>query len=204
MDLAQAKEYALQRLQEELPTHCIYHDVNHTTADVLPVAQQYAKLMQIGETEQLLLETAVLFHDLGFIHRAQGHEEIGAQIAADVLPYMGYLPNHIYQIRQMIRATHYPQSPQTVLDAILCDADLDVLGREDYMARNQQLRKELALTGQTMSDAGWYSSQWAFLHDHRYHTPVAQTRRNAGKERNKQMLFQQISALHKNNRVVLK
>ncbi|MBV7328671.1 HD domain-containing protein [Chloroflexi bacterium TSY] len=200
MDLEQAQKYVLQRLHKELPTHCTYHNVGHTVEEVLPVAQHYAKLIKISEIEQLLLETAALFHDLGFIYRAQGHEEIGAQIAAEVLPDMGYGPDHIDQIQQMIRATHYPQSPHTILDAILCDADLDVLGREKYLDRSQQLRQELALTGQTMSDASWYSKQWAFLYDHHYHTSVAQELRNAGKNQNQHMLFQQITTLHSNGK----
>jgi uncharacterized protein len=84
----------------------------------------------------------------------------------------------------MVMATKLPQSPQSLLEELLADADLDVLGRSNFFARNQDLRDELARQGSKMSDEQWYSSQLQFLKAHRYRTTGARTLRDDGKKAN--------------------
>src|SRR5436309_16127441 len=72
------------------------------------------------------------------------HERASAQIAAAILPNYGYTPAHIQAICGMIMATKLPQAPHTLLEQIVADADLDVLGRPDFVTRNQDLHTELA------------------------------------------------------------
>ena len=50
----------------------------------------------------------------------------------------------------------------------MADADLDVLGRDDFMLCNNNLRNELALLGQEFSDFEWCASQLQFLKSHTY------------------------------------
>ena len=47
------------------------------------------------------------------------------------------------QICGMIMATKIPQSPKNYLEQILCDADLDYLGRDDFYDIGGTLFKEL-------------------------------------------------------------
>ena len=85
-------------------------------------------------------------------------------------------------------ATQLPQSPRTLLEQIVADADLDVLGREDLATRNQALRDELAASGTQISDEGWLASQLQLLESHHYWTAAARSLRDAGKQRNLEML----------------
>ncbi|GAB4209571.1 MAG: hypothetical protein OHK0022_40860 [Roseiflexaceae bacterium] len=179
-----AREYALRRLHQDLSPMLHYHSLAHTCDEVLPASEQYARLLAVGSEDLLLLRTAALYHDIGFVEQAVEHEAAGVRIAANVLPDFGYNPVQIRQISMMIMATRLPQRPQTLLEAILADADLDVLGREDYMTRNQALRDEWAAQGRNVSDAEWYANQLDFIRGHSYWTKAARALRNPGKLRN--------------------
>jgi len=131
-----------------------------------------------------LLRTAAYYHDLGFVERSDGHEAISARLAAEVLPRFGYTPAQVEVIRGIILATRYPFEPHTHLESIIVDADLDVLGRDDFWPRNHALRAEReALAGQRSKDEEWYGGQLAFMHAHRYFTASAQNLRQAHKQR---------------------
>lgn len=192
-DLAAARSYALGRLAHELPPHLCYHSIAHTRDDVLPALEYLAAQLGVTGEDLLLLRTAAYYHDLGFIERCENHEAVSVRIAVDVLPRFGYSARLIQRIVAMIMATRLPQSPTTLLEQILADADLDVLGRDDFLPLSLCLRDELRQSGFVISDAGWYHMQLAFLHDHHYWTAAAQTHRNAQKQRNIALLHRVIA-----------
>ena len=179
-----AKQYALHRLEQELSPDLYYHGISHTRDDVVPAAERLAGMEEIrGESLHLLL-TAAWFHDLGFVEQAPHHELISARIAVEVLPGFGYTDKQVEVVRWAILATAVPQSPTTLLEQILVDADLDVLGREDFLSRNRDLRRELASLGKSFTDAEWYASQLKFLKAHTYFTASARKIRDERKQVN--------------------
>jgi len=194
-DFDQARRYVVTRLEQELPPQRVYHNVAHTRDEVAPAAERLAAAEGIEGEALLLVRTAAWFHDIGFIQQGPDHEVIGAQIAAQVLPRFGYSSDQIAAIRGMIMATRLPQSPCNLLEQIIADADLDLLGCDDFIARNYDLRAEMATYGQTMTDEEWYVSQLEFLQGHRYFTAAAYTQRAAGKVTNAQWLHQQLAKL---------
>ena len=183
-DLARARQYVVKRLSTELAAYNTYHSLEHTVEDVARAADRLAALSGIEGDDLLLLRTAAYFHDIGFVDDRANHEVIGADIARTVLPGMGYQPEQIDAICGMIMATRLPQSPRTLLEQILADADLDVLGRADFIERSAALRAESAAMGALLTDYEWYQSQFQFVRHHDYHTPAARTLRQAGKEAN--------------------
>ncbi len=183
-NLVSARRYALRRLEQELAPTLFYHSLAHTRDDVAPAAERLAALEGVAGEELLLLRTAAYFHDLGFVEQRQDHEATGARLAAAALPRFGYSPAQIQAIVGMIMATRLPQRPHNLLEQLLADADLDILGRTDFLARNQALHAELATTAEPIPDADWYHAQLAFLRDHHYWTSAARALRDAGKQRN--------------------
>jgi uncharacterized protein len=105
-----------------------------------------------------------------------------------VLPDFGFSAAQIATVQGMIMATQLPQSPHTVLEQILADADLDVLGRDDFATRNQDLHAELTESGTVLSDERWYSIRLETLQRHRYWTEAARNLRDAGKQKNIELL----------------
>lgn len=184
IDFEGAKHYALARLEHDVPAALVYHSLGHTRDSVVPAAERLAARAGVEPGPLLLLRTAAWYHDLGFVEARSDHEAIGVRIAATILPRFGYTRAEVALIGGMIMATKLPQAPQTTLESLLADADLDVLGRPDFLVCNQDLRTELQAFGVKMSDEQWYRNQLKFLETHQYWTAAARTLRNGGKQRN--------------------
>jgi len=195
-----AKQYALARLGAELPETTVYHSIAHTRDEVAPAAEKIAVLEGIHGDELLLLNTAVYFHDLGFVESRVGHEETGARIAEEVLPRFGYSHDQVRTITSLILATKLPHSPRTLLERILVDADLAVLGRDAFMERNLDLRDELSTNGGYIPDDLWIQEQISFMDSHRYFTNAARTILDAQKKKNLALLLERKSQYAKKSR----
>ena len=177
----QARQYAENRLKQELSPNLVYHRVEHTRAEVVPAVRTLAGMEGVHGESLYLLLTAAWFHDLGYVEQAMNHELISARLAVQVLPTFGYTEDQVEIVRRAILATALPQSPRNRLEEILADADLDVLGREEFMQRNGDLRRELAFLGKIFSDEEWCVEQLKFLEGHTYFTASARSLRNAQK-----------------------
>lgn len=183
-DFEQARSYALSRLEKELPDFLTYHCIEHTRDDVVPAVAMLADALGVDAHARLLLLTAAYFHDTGFIYQVQNHEEVGVEIAREVLPSLGYSPHQIDVIDGLIMATRMPQNPHGLLQEIIADADMDSLGREDFFPIADNLRRELEALGSVRSDADWYQFEIGFLSNHRYFTSAARQIRDGQKARN--------------------
>lgn len=161
---------------------------------MVPAAERLAALLGVVGEELLLLRTAAWFHDIGFIERRTGHEECSTRIVAEVLPEFGYCSEQTSTIGLLIMATKLPQSPRSPLACLMADADLDALGRGDFLTTSQRLRDELAATGNPMSDAEWYQTQIDFLGEHEYWTAAAKQLRGPQKRRNMLLLDELLAA----------
>ncbi len=192
-DFESARKYALERLEQELPASLIYHAAAHTRDDVVPAAERLASLEGVAGEDWVLLLSAAWYHDLGYIEQREDHEAVSIRIAEQALPRFGYKNEQIQIIRGIIQATKMPQSPTTLLEEIMADADLDVLGREDDFWRlDRGLRDELAGFGSSFTDEEWYTRQLAFLRGHGYFTNAARALRGAGKQCNIQEILKRL------------
>ncbi len=94
----------------------------------------------------------------------------------------------------MILATAMPQNPQSLEAQILCDADLDYLGRDDYFIISHKLRLEWIKTENYTTDLSvWYHFQSQFLSEHTYFTAAARSLRQQGKKQNLRLIEQLIN-----------
>lgn len=180
-DYASVREYVARRLREELAPDLYYHAPSHTLDDVLPAAERLAKTEGIQGEDLLLLRTAAVLHDIGYIFQYAQNESIGVQVAGEVLPGFGYTSGQIERIGELIMATKMPQQPRGLLQQIICDADMDSLGRADFHIVSHKLRLEMAAYLQPMSVRDWYYFQIKFLEQHHYFTASARGLRDRGK-----------------------
>ena len=198
-----AAEFARRRLETRLPIYLYYHSAVHTAQDVVPAAKRLANMEGVEGDDLLLLLTGAWFHDLGFIHingdttaeykgRVSQHEEASAAIAVQVLPDFGYSSGEVEVVRALIMTTKLPQTPHSLLDEMIADADLDSLGRTDFWKISARLQAELAAFGMPSDDENWYSRQLKFLESHTYFTESARMLRQPGKEQNMSELRQRL------------
>ncbi|MBL7806302.1 MAG: HD domain-containing protein [Saprospiraceae bacterium] len=175
MDYRAAKAFILNKLRAELSDQLKYHGLHHTL-DVLKMASELCDSEGVNGREKTLVKTAALFHDSGFIkNKHTGHEAEGCLLVRAHLPAFGYAEQDIEQICEMIMATKIPQSPKSLLEQILCDADLDYLGREDFYVIGGTLYQELQEYHLIGDEQAWNKLQVSFLSAHRFHTETNKT-----------------------------
>jgi uncharacterized protein len=179
-------------LEHELPETLYYHSLAHTRDDVVPAVERLAAMEGVEGEALLLVRTAALFHDIGFIEQYNDHESVSVRIAEEALPNFGYNAGQIEAISNMIMATRLPQSPQNLLEEILADGDLDNLGRDDFVERSRLLRAEQETLGISASDEVWYQRQLEFVQHHEYFTAAARRLRDAKKEQNIKELIERL------------
>lgn len=170
------RDEVIQRLRIELPDRLYYHSPEHTL-DVLEKAEFLGNYENLTQRELLLLRLAALFHDTGFALSAEDHEENSCRFAEPYLNQLQLSTDEKEEVRKAIIATRLPQTPQNRIGEILCDADLDYLGRDDFFPIAELLFRELQAGGKISTIEQWNNIQIAFLRQHRYFTEFSQINR---------------------------
>ena len=92
-------------------------------------------------------------------------------------------PGAVERVRSLIEATVFPCRPRTPGEEILCDADIEYLGRDAYEENAGRFRRELANTGRVFSDGDWRDFQDGFLSRVTFFSPAGRALRLPGLER---------------------
>lgn len=193
MEYEKIKKIILKELKENLPEHLSYHSVMHVK-DVINAVEEIAVAENVDGEDLMLLKTAALFHDTGFLHGAKDHEEKSCEIAQEYLLDYGYSQLQIDKIKGMIMATKIPQSPNNKLEEILADADLDYLGRDDFFKIGDKLFDELTMFGIVNSERDWNLLQEKFLESHHFFTKTAINNRNQKKQENLEIIKSKLNS----------
>ena len=176
-------DHVIQKLRSGLSEELTYHSIDHTL-DVLKQSENIALAENITDEEELyLLKIAALYHDSGFLFIYQGHEARGCKIAKSELPAFGLSTEQIEIICGLIMATKIPQSASTSLQEVICDADLDYLGRDDYEVISNKLYPEFLKQGYVKNEKEWLEKQIGFFQSHHYYTTWAKEHRSPVKHR---------------------
>jgi adenylate cyclase len=184
------QEIILDKLEKELPDYLYYHNVKHTV-DVVTEVELIGWGEGCSDEEILLLKTAGLFHDAGHTIAYDNHEFYGTELAREMLPHYNYTPEQIEKICSIIMATKLPPKPKNLLENIICDSDLDYLGRSDFIPVSNTLYEELKAQNKMGSLNDWNKIQVKFISGHQYFTKTARSLR----EVNKQLQIERIQSL---------
>lgn len=176
------QEIILDKLEKELPEYLYYHNVKHTI-DVVTEVELIGWAEGVSEEDVLLLKTAALFHDAGHTIGYDGHEEFGCDLARKYLPGYNFSEKQIDKVCELILATQIPPKPNNLLEKIMCDSDLDYLGRSDFIPVSNSLYEELSEQGKIGSINDWNKLQIKFITGHQYFTETAQNLREVNKQK---------------------
>ncbi len=175
--------------QEMVDEKFVYHNFQHTVA-VVNAAQEILEGYELDAEEKLVVNLACWFHDTGYDQGQRDHEKRSAEYAAAFLKEQGYPEHRIEEVKGCILATKPPQSPNNLLEEIVCDADLAHLGSDTYWDRCGRVRQELVLTRElVMSDQDWVDWELDFVRHHQYKTAVARELFGETKEKHIRTLF---------------
>ncbi len=181
MDFKGAKDYILTRLEKELSPNLYYHGVHHTM-DVYEASIKIAELEGLSQEEKVLINTAALYHDSGFLFKYEHNEELAVELVGEMLPQFGYNKEQVETICRIILTTRVKARPYTLLEKIMCDADYDYLGRKEVKQIAESLYLELKEHGFKADEKEWNEIQIKFLKKHQYYTQSSLLLRNPKKQ----------------------
>jgi uncharacterized protein len=168
-------------LNSGLPRELYYHSIRHTKS-ALKNCEAYIGYFNINSYDSKLLRIGVLLHDIGFTVSLDNHEVEGAKIATKLMRQYDFSKNDIEVVTGLILATRMPQRPTNLMQRIICDVDLDYLGRKDFYEISDLLYRELLERSELFDRLQWNRIQIEFLEKHSYHTEFAKKRRQGSKE----------------------
>ncbi len=182
------ENYVIDFFAQHPSSFLSYHNLTHTRS-VVKHSVEIAAHYNLTETEQFILLTAAWFHDTGQLISPQlGHEEESVRLFKYFISTFTEVPEGVVDIiEQCILATKMPQVPQTLLEDILCDADLYHLGTDDFKTINELVKQEMTLRSGPIDH--WNALTIKLLMRHHYHTSYCREKLEAGKQANLAMLL---------------
>ena len=173
--LKRVKEYIGNTFRSHNMAENTYHNMTHT-AEVVKAVIEIGKAMNVSGEDVELLQIAAWFHDIGYIDKCEGHEEISAEYARKFLTEHNFDDVQIEKITSLIKVTHFPHVPKNELEEMICDADLHHIGTSNFMEKGDLLRLELAQkVNMNFTDEEWIEKNIKFFNQHKYFTHYAKS-----------------------------
>jgi predicted metal-dependent HD superfamily phosphohydrolase len=192
----QAAEHVRVYLTNELSQPYCYHNLQHTE-NIINAINEIADGMRLNDQQRLILLVAGWFHDVGYVYTIEGHEQVGARMAERFLKDRKVDAEDISKVKSCILSTRYPQHPGSILEQVICDADLLHLGQKDFLHKTALIREEWSLTRNlNYTEEQWHALNLEFISKHVFHT--AYCKKNYDKRKNKNIVF--IAKLMKENK----
>ena len=170
--LLDLEEYIIDRMGKELPDKLLYHNINHT-GHVYRQVELLGQGEEVSQEDLLLLRSAALLHDLGYIDTFDNHEIRSVEYAREILPLYRFKEGQIDTICDLIMATKLPPEPSNLLEKIICDANLDHFGRADFLIQSDRLFQEYLLNKKIKTKKDWNLMQIKLLENHEFYTETA-------------------------------
>lgn len=182
--LRKVKDFVKDFFHKESKPEYVYHDLGHTR-DVVDAAEAIINHYHLTDTDHLILFTSAWFHDTGYFIDPTMHEVKGAELAAKFLADEKVDAAIIEKVKSCIMATRLPQNPKTLIEEILCDADLFHFGNENFNKKNKLMHEEYNnLHAHKVSEPEWQEKTIALLESHHYYTDYCKLLLSPGQEKN--------------------
>src|SRR5687767_9458965 len=164
--LDEVKQYVTTYFHTHANDKLVYHNLVHTE-NVVNAAIEIANHYRLNDLDYFIVVTAAWFHDIGYYTDPARHEEKGAEEAAVFLKRKGVEESTVQTVANCIRATRLPQTPETLLEKIVADADLFHLGTSKFNEINKVIRKEfVALHNIDITKEEWRNKTIRLLETH--------------------------------------
>lgn len=186
-----ASRYVKERFRKKSNKNFEYHNLRHTK-NVVKAAEKISEKYNLSKNDVIILLVSAWFHDIGFLDAQQEHEMRGAQLVEKFLQSEGVPKEFFPLFKDTILSTQIPQKPSTLIQEILCDADLYHLGTSDFFRNSKSLRKESQyIKGVAIDKSEWLSANIKLLRGHHYFTDYSRKRLDQRVKANLQKLLEQ-------------
>lgn len=190
--LAATEDYIRSILISKTPPYNTYHNLVHTE-DVVDASIEIGVGELLAPDDLEMIQIAAWFHDSGYIEKTAGHEELSASFASEFLASENYSIDRIEKVIGCIRATKVPQNPHNKFEQIICDSDLNHIGRKTFFERNDLFRSEFEhYSNSKLTEKEWLRKTIEFLNQHHFFTNYALKNFQPQKEKNILRLKEQL------------
>jgi predicted metal-dependent HD superfamily phosphohydrolase len=197
--ISAAEQYVVNIFSQRIDRELSFHSFEHTR-DVVLHCELIAGNYELNETDHTALILAAWFHDTGYSAGSKKtHEQESQRIATEFLQRNHAGPELIARVNGCIIATRMPQSPTTLIERIICDADLFHLGTNEFSAKNKLLRDEINnFQEDKIGKKEWKKLNIEFLDRHRYFTEYGRETLEPVKRRHLEELKEKVQGKKKN------
>ncbi len=169
-----------------------YHQYEHALS-VMERSIYLATMEWCSSNEIEMLIIAALFHDTGFVIQYEENEIYGAKIAKNYLRTILYPQDKIEIIENIILATQPTKKPNTLLEEIIKDADMDNLWRDDFLDIGERLKKEReSIKNIKIHDPDWHHASLDLLSNHKFYTSTEQEERSEKLKENAKKVIEKL------------
>ncbi len=175
--LKDAQALVTDLLTNKLSKSIRFHTLQHTQ-EVAAACEKLSQLHELSDDDKFAVLLAAWFHDTGYTSgEAKDHETASKELANEFLNTQSVSEEIKTKVINCIEATRMPQSPNTTIERIMCDADLFHLSTDGFLEKSRLLRDEIKdFGGKQLSKKDWRNINIRFLEGHKYFT-------NYGKEK---------------------
>lgn len=198
-ELKAASQFAKSIFEEFDRPNLQYHDLEHTKS-VVSKCKEIAENYSLTDEEQYILITSAWLHDIGYYINNNGanHEIEGVKVAMEYLLENEMDTFVVESVKGCIMATKIPQSPNTLLQEIICDADLFHLGTNEFMERQRLLKQEMEFFKKTDIDkVVWLNDTIQLMETHEFHTSYCKALLSKTKLKNLKKLKEKLEQTEK-------
>jgi hypothetical protein len=179
--LKDTKRYVTTFITSTANANLVYHNKMHIE-DVVSAATKIAHHYHLSENDFFTIIAAVRFNNLGFYLDYAFHQGKAAEEASAFFEKKGVDQITVNAITECILST-YSMYPQTLLQKIVCDAEMFYLGTTNFRKQNKLQRKEYrAMNDAEISKEEWRLKTIKMISSHNFQTGYCQLLLNTKKE----------------------
>ena len=195
--LKKVKEHIGTTFRSHHMAEYTYHNMTHTS-EVVQSVTEIARAMNVSTEDIELLQIAAWFHDIGYIEKCIGHENISVDYATTFLSENNFPEERIKKVVSLIKATKVPHNPQNLLEEIICDADLHHIGTNNFEVKGELYRTEVEKKENiSFNQDEWLKKNLQFFNQHKFFTPYAKSRFETQKNININKIEKKLKKLKK-------
>jgi len=159
------------KIKEELPINLYFNNIEHTL-EAYKLVEILGMEENVSNEDLLLLRTAVLLHDIGFIWIYEDHEIVSSEYAKKILITYHYTPEQIDRISKLIISTQ-TQKTKDLLEKIMNDALNAYMRKKNYIEKLEKLFLQMKEKNKISNEKSWYMDQIKYFSTFEFYTNAA-------------------------------
>lgn len=169
--LLDVEESVFSLIEEKQAQDLVFHNLRFIK-NVCTQTELISRAEGLGDEDNLLLRTAAIFLNVGYVLDYEKREEAVLQFIDEELPRFRYSESQIKIIKALVTSDYDPES-EDLKTRILHDANMDYLGRVDFIQRSTDLMEEMNRYNKQVTAEQWFAAQAKLLREHAFMTKTA-------------------------------